>query len=86
MTAQSNLSRRTAPALTMPFARLARQAWRRYWDWRARKATVEILHSLDTRTLRDIGLAPSEIESVVYGNPDDRRHHYYELWHSRRGC
>ena len=44
-----------------------RTAWRAYWDWRARKATILILSSLDRRTLHDIGVNPSEIESLVNG-------------------
>ena len=37
-------------------------AWRRYWDWRARRMTAHILRSLDARTLRDIGISAGEIE------------------------
>jgi uncharacterized protein YjiS (DUF1127 family) len=47
-----------------------RRAWARYWTVRARRATAGILHRLDDRALRDIGLDRSEIEFVVYG---DRR-------------
>src|SRR5262249_59793109 len=46
--------------------RIAR-AWRRYWQRRAKRATVQLLYSLDDRTLRDIGLSRCEITSVVYG-------------------
>lgn len=42
-------------------------AWARYWVRRAERATVFVLHSLDERTLKDIGMDRSEIESVVYG-------------------
>ena len=49
------------------------QMWTAYWTGRARRATVLLLKSLDTRTLRDIGIDRSEIESVVYGPPDERR-------------
>jgi uncharacterized protein YjiS (DUF1127 family) len=44
-----------------------RRAWSRYWTRRAARATVAILHALDDRTLKDIGLDRSEIESVVHG-------------------
>jgi uncharacterized protein YjiS (DUF1127 family) len=47
-------------------ANLARRAWARYWARRAAHATVAVLHSLDDRALKDIGLDRSEIESVVY--------------------
>ena len=49
-------------------------AWATYWSGRAQRATVLMLQSLDGRTLKDIGIDRSEIESVVYGRPDDRRH------------
>jgi uncharacterized protein YjiS (DUF1127 family) len=39
-------------------------AWRGYWTWRARKATILILRSLDRRTLRDIGVDLGEIDSL----------------------
>src|SRR5262245_30175221 len=47
-------------------ANLARHVWARYWTRRAAHATVAVLHSLDDRALKDIGLDRSEIESVVY--------------------
>lgn len=54
----------------------ARHAWRRYWMRRAQRATVLILQSLDDRTLRDIGISPSEIESCVNGEIAGRRRPY----------
>ncbi len=48
-------------------------AWARYWVRRAERATVFVLHSLDERTLKDIGMDRSEIESVVYGQTADSR-------------
>jgi len=59
--------------------RIAR-AWRRYWQRRAKRATVDLLHSLDDRTLRDIGLSRCEITSVVYGRPGERTRCYEEAW------
>ena len=49
------------------------RVWVAYWSGRARRAAVLVLHSLDGRTLKDIGIDRSEIESVIYGQPDDRR-------------
>ena len=58
-----------------------RTAWRAYWDWRARKATILILSSLDRRTLHDIGVSPSEIDSLVNGcGAGDRRRRYDAAW------
>jgi uncharacterized protein YjiS (DUF1127 family) len=54
-------------------ADLTRRAWRSYWTQRAARATVGILHALDDRALKDIGLDRSEIESVVYGDRTGRR-------------
>jgi uncharacterized protein YjiS (DUF1127 family) len=59
---------------------VARRAWRFYWERRAQRATVLILSSLDERTLRDIGLARSEIESCVYGGDNDRLRRYHATW------
>jgi uncharacterized protein YjiS (DUF1127 family) len=62
-------------------ANLVRRGWRAYWDWRARNATVLILRSLDRRTLHDIGIEPSEIESLVHGSGDRcRRYDATWLW------
>jgi uncharacterized protein YjiS (DUF1127 family) len=47
-----------------------RGAWSAYWEWRARKATILLLRSLDRRTLHDIGIADGEIESLVCGGND----------------
>jgi len=73
------------PTLATRAASTARRAWRTYWDWRARRATVEILRSLDSRTLHDIGLSRSEIESVVRDKHGERRRCYDESWHGRAG-
>ena len=51
-------------------------AWRSYWPRRTERATLLILHSLDDRALKDIGIDRSEIESVVYGTRDRRRRVY----------
>jgi uncharacterized protein YjiS (DUF1127 family) len=47
----------------------------RAWQWlRARQVerkTIQLLSALDNRTLKDIGMDRSEIESVVYGEPGE---------------
>lgn len=45
---------------------LAQRAWSAYWARKAERATLLILRSLDDRTLKDIGLDRSEIDSVVH--------------------
>jgi uncharacterized protein YjiS (DUF1127 family) len=63
------------------------KAWRGYWQRRAKRATVELLHSLDDRTLHDIGVSRNEIPSLVYGRHGDRTRCYqgsWRLWHASR--
>jgi uncharacterized protein YjiS (DUF1127 family) len=55
---------RLAPGLT--------RLWRQYSLRQARQATMAILHSLDDRTLKDIGIRRSEIESVVRDDMAER--------------
>jgi uncharacterized protein YjiS (DUF1127 family) len=45
---------------------VARRAWQRYWANNAQRSAVFALRALDDRTLKDIGIDRSEIESVVY--------------------
>ena len=54
--------------------------WRTYWELRARKASVMLLSSLDNRTLDDIGLDRSEIESFVYDKSRSRLRQYQPGW------
>jgi uncharacterized protein YjiS (DUF1127 family) len=46
--------------------------------WRAQRETVRILSSVDSATLRDLGIA--NIESEVYGDPKDRMRGYDPTW------
>jgi uncharacterized protein YjiS (DUF1127 family) len=48
-------------------AAVAAKAWNGYWDYRANRAAVALLQSMDGQALHDIGINRSEIESVVYG-------------------
>jgi hypothetical protein len=42
----------------------------------SKRTAVMMLHSLDDHCLHDIGVDRSEIESVIYGKPGDRRLRY----------
>ena len=57
-----------------------RALWRAYWAHRARRASIVLLSSLDDRTLADIGLARTEIESVVREKSRQRLRHYAPDW------
>src|SRR5262245_38477661 len=65
--------RRRGSTLGMALKSWVGGAWRAYWEWQRRRATVRILSALDARTLRDIGINPSEITSYAYGDPEQRR-------------
>jgi uncharacterized protein YjiS (DUF1127 family) len=67
-------------ALANYVRRIVRAWWRDYCDRQARKATLIILKSLDERTLRDIGITASEIESCVHNKLCDRRRRYDASW------
>ena len=71
---------RHRPTLKARAVALARRSWRTYWERRARRATVLILCSLDERTLHDIGISSSEIQSCVYSRSGDRLRRYHETW------
>ena len=53
----------------------------RFLAWRARRITLRLLSSLDAATLRDLGL--TDIESEVYGEPQDRMRGYDSNWWRR---
>jgi uncharacterized protein YjiS (DUF1127 family) len=53
--------------------------WQAFLLRRRLKATVFTLQALDDRTLSDIGLGRSEIESVVQGTGHERRQRMIEF-------
>jgi uncharacterized protein YjiS (DUF1127 family) len=59
---------------------LLKQGWDAYWARRAQNATVFLLRGLDDRTLQDIGVERSEIESLVYAKSDERVRRYEPQW------
>lgn len=52
--------------------------FQRMRDARNRRQAAHALQSLDHNALRDMGIGRSEIISVVYGSPSDRRRSYSE--------
>jgi uncharacterized protein YjiS (DUF1127 family) len=54
--------------------------WDRFRAWRARRETLRALYSLDHGTLRDLGITPREIDSLVYGDSSDRIRGYDPDW------
>jgi uncharacterized protein YjiS (DUF1127 family) len=47
------------------------RAWNGYLDYRANRAAVATLNSLDAQALRDMGINRGDIESAVYGRRED---------------
>ncbi len=55
----------------------------RFLAWRAQRETVRLLNSVDAGTLRDLGIV--DIESAVFGDPQDRIRGYDpDWWHRER--
>jgi uncharacterized protein YjiS (DUF1127 family) len=63
-------------AAAQGLGQLLKRGWDAYWRRRAKRTAVMMLHSLDDHCLHDIGVDRSEIESVIYGKPGDRRLSY----------
>ncbi len=69
-----------APSLASGLVGALQRRWHAYWARRARSATVFLLRGLDDRTLQDIGVNRSEIESVVCARAQDRIRRYESNW------
>jgi uncharacterized protein YjiS (DUF1127 family) len=54
----------------------------RFLAWRAQRETVRLLNTVDSATLRDLGI--TDIESQVYGAPEDRMRGYDRDWWRRK--
>jgi uncharacterized protein YjiS (DUF1127 family) len=76
---------RRLSAVVVGVGALIARGWRAYWGWRMKRTTVLILQSLDRRTLRDIGIDASEIESLVCSMGRDRRYRRDAGWPWRSG-
>jgi uncharacterized protein YjiS (DUF1127 family) len=50
------------------------RAWNGYWEYRANRAAVSMLQSMDTNALRDMGISRGEIEAAVYGRSREDEH------------
>ena len=60
------------------------RVWDRFQAWRARRETLRALYALDNGTLRDLGITPREIDSLVYGDSSDRMRGYDPDWWRHR--
>ena len=77
--ATQTIQRQTTASQPIGVSGFIKREWAALLARRTRRATVRILRDLDDATLRDIGFGRSEIESVVYGDTDDRRVHFRAL-------
>ena len=65
---------------TRDLKQVVKDAWQQYWARRAQRTSTFILRSLDDRTLADIGIARSEIESVIHDTSGQRLRAYDPKW------
>ena len=61
-----------------PAPGLLRRALRAYVEWRTLRSAVRTLQGMDDRILADIGMARSDIQSVVYGRGVDQSRRSWE--------
>ena len=69
-------ARPAAQGIGQAIGLILKRGWEAYWRRRAKRTAVMMLHALDDHCLHDIGVDRSEIESVIYGKPADRRLRY----------
>ena len=72
----SNRSRSAADATPRGLGHTLLDLWQGYWMRKAQRTTVHVLSGLDDRTLQDIGIDRSEIESLVYTRDAERVRRY----------
>ena len=58
-----------------PLDRLVRRAWAAYWQWHTRRATVQLLESMDDHVLRDLGIRRNQIHLYARGQRPHRSLH-----------
>ncbi len=58
-----------------PLSRLVRRAWVAYWQWLTRRATVQLLESMDDHVLRDLGIRRNQIHLYARGQRPHRSLH-----------
>ena len=59
---------------------LLSQLWVGFRSRLAQRQTVRILNRLDGATLKDLGINPRDVKSVVYGDGEDRLRGYDKDW------
>jgi uncharacterized protein YjiS (DUF1127 family) len=62
---------------------LVQNLWERFRSWQAERETIRQLGALDAATLKDLGISPREIESLVYGGGRDGRSYNADWWRTK---